>query len=556
MKIAQLIKLRNLSVYSILFLLIVPSIIWAALDQRVWPWDQAWYAQVSVELFYRLTHSPLEWFKDMVAAFGIKAPALSWFGQLFVPVGQFIGSIEVGLLLSIVLTQFIVLLIIFHIVLDLTSSRLISLVCSLFASSAPLSVALSHQYLVEPLQTASVAWTMLIMVFSPQWKPRRILFHLVSAISLGMLAKVTYPLYAFGPIITIVYYIFNKSFKERTLDKLSQKKVNIFSAISPLYISTIILSSSFLLWYGKNFPAILSFSIQASSGEASLLYGEKAHFLYKLYYWLGAFQKSFFAPITMFLIMGVLILALAKSFYDFKKSNNSNNSVEFGYFDVVTVVSLSQIMLVIACFSFQVNQENRYLLPLLPYLCLVISWALKKVRQRLLTICVGFVIIFQLIIVQSQALGFTSVSPELSYWLYPFDRNTIEKRTLSGLVDATCGNKVEENRYNVIGLELPWFNANSATYFSSKHLLDRDFRCYYTSLGYAENDVEKAWQRLFDINVNYFATLQLRSQVEATNPLNLVSLPILERIQGSTKFTREVFFYDQSRVLLYKKINL
>ena len=207
MKIAQLIKLRNLSAYSILFLLIVPSIIWAALDQRVWPWDQAWYAQVSVELFYRLTHSPLEWFKDMAAAFGTKAPPLSWFGQLFVPVGQFIGSIEVGLLLSIVLTQFIVLLIIFHIVLDLTSSRLISLVCSLFASSAPLSVALSHQYLVEPLQTASVAWTMLIMVFSPQWKPRRILFHLVSAISLGMLAKVTYPIYAFGPIIIIVYYI-------------------------------------------------------------------------------------------------------------------------------------------------------------------------------------------------------------------------------------------------------------------------------------------------------------------------------------------------------------
>jgi len=552
MKTSQLTKLNDLYVYLILLLSIVPSIIWAALDQRVWPWDQAWYAQVSVELFYRLTHSPLEWVRDMIAAFGIKAPAVSWLGQLFVPLGQIIGSIEFGLLLSILLTQFIVLLLIFQIILELTNSRLISLVCSLFASSVPLSVALSHQYLVEPLQTASVTWTILIMVFSPQWKPRRILFNLISAISLGMLAKVTYPLYTFGPIIVIVYHIFNKSFKERSSDKLIQKKVDVFSAISPLYISTIVLSSSFLLWYGKNFHTILSFSIQASSGEASLLYGEKAHFLYKLYYWLGAFQKSFFAPITMFLIIGVLILALSKSFYDF---NKSNNLVKFGYFDIATIVSLSQIMLVLACFSFQVNQENRYLLPLLPYLCLVISWTLKKVRQRLLTICVGFVIIFQLIIVQSQALGLTPARPELSYWLYSFDRNTTEKKTLSSLVNTTCSNKEEENRYNVIGLELPWFNANSATYFSSKHLLDRGFRCYYTSLGYAEKDIDKAWTRLFDLNINYFATLKPRSQAETANPLNLVSLPILERIQKSPKFTREAFVDDQSHVLLYKKVS-
>ncbi|GBO52271.1 hypothetical protein APA_5361 [Pseudanabaena sp. lw0831] len=552
MKIAQLTKPSNLSIYSTLFLLVVPSIIWAGLDQRVWPWDQAWYAQVSVELFYRLTHSPLEWFKDMIAAFSIKAPAVSWLGQLFVPFGQIIGSIEVGLLLSIVLTQFTVLLLTYHTILKLTNSRLISLICCLFASSAPLSVALSHQYLVEPLQTTSVSWTILIMVFSPQWKARRVLLHLISAISLGMLAKVTYPLYTFGSILIIVYYIFKKSFQNKSSDQLNSKELSLWSSHKPLYISTFILLTSFLLWYGKNLQNILYFSIQASSGEASLLYGEKASFLYKLHYWLGAFQKSFFAPITLFLMIGVLILALAKSFYDFKKITKTPR---LGYFDLTTIVSLLQIILVLACFSFQVNQENRYLLPLLPYLAVLIAWMLKRARQKLLVFFTGFVLVLQLFVVQTQSLGITPEDPNLSYWLYPIDRSSTNKQLLSKLVDTTCKNETEKDRYNIIGLELPWFNANSASYFSAQQQLKKEFRCYYTSLGYAEKDMDRAWARLFDLNINYFATLQPRSQAEAANPLNLVSLPILERIQRSQKFTRETFADDQSHVLLYKKVN-
>ena len=58
-----------------------------------------------------------------------------------------------------------------------------------------------------------------------------------------------------------------------------------------------------------------------------------------------------------------------------------------------------------------------------------------------------------------------------------------------------------------MGVEIPWFNANSASYFSAKQMLKKKFRCYYTSLGYAEKDVNKAWQRLFNFKINYFITL-------------------------------------------------
>jgi hypothetical protein len=547
-------KLNNANkLYSYLILLIftIPNIVWITLDQRVWPWDQAWYGQVSVELFYRLIHSRSGWFQEMISAFGTKAPGTAWLGQFFVPIGQIIGSMDTGLLLSIVATQFILWLLIYHTILKLTDSRLISIICCTFAASAPLSVALTHQYFVEPLQTLSVAWIILIMAFAPKWESKTIALNLISATSLGMLAKITFPLYTFIPILVVVYYIYRNRKTSKKRDQVDGKSGFSLVSLAP-YISTFLLVSGLLLWYGKNFQSILSFSILASSGEASFLYGAKADFLYKIQYWLSASQKSFFTPTSVICLLTLLIYILAKSIYDFKKKLNH---IKLDYFDVMNIVAIVEIGLILVAFSFQVNQENRYLLPLLPYLALLIAWILKRTRQNLLVFFAGFVMVLQLFVVQSQALGVTAEDPNLSYWLYPIDRSSINKQLLSKLVDTTCKNETEKDRYNIIGLELPWFNANSAAYFSAQQQLKKDFRCYYTSLGYAEKDTEKAWARLFDLNINYFATLKPRSQAESANPLNLVSLPILERIQSSPKFTREIFVDDQSHVLLYKKVS-
>lgn len=548
-------QLKNASkFYSYLILLIFtfPNIVWITLDQRVWPWDQAWYGQVSVELFYRLTHSRSGWIQEMISAFGSKAPGTAWLGQFFVPLGQLIGSIDTGLLVSIVVTQLIVWLLIYHTILKLTDSNLISIICCTFAASAPLSVALTHQYFVEPLQTLSVAWVILIMAFAPKWESKIILLHLISATSLGMLAKITFPLYALIPLLVNIYYVYKNRSASKNRDQV-KKKIPFLLASLSLHITPILLVSGFLLWYGKNLQSILSFSILASSGEASLLYGEKADFLYKIQYWLSAAQKSFFTPISVICLLTLLIYILIKSLYDFKKKKT--NHIKLGYFDVINLVAITEISLILVAFSFQVNQENRYLLPLLPYLAILIAWLLKRVRQKLLVFFTGFVLVLQLLTVQSQALGITPQDPNLSYWLYPIDRSSTNKQLLSKLVDTTCKNETEKDRYNIIGLELPWFNANSASYFSAQQQLKKGFHCYYTSLGYAEKDMDKAWVRLFDLNANYFATLQPRSQAEVANPLNLVSLPILKRIQGSPKFTRETFADDQLDILLYKKVN-
>jgi len=415
-------------------------------------------------------------------------------------------------------------------------------------SASPLSVGLTHEYLVEPLQTLSITWIILIMVFAPQWESKRIILHLISSVSLAMLAKITSPLYFFGAILVILYHVYNNQNIKQSLIQVNSK--NLLSKIKPLYVIVFLLSSGFLLWYGNNLANILAFSMQSSSGEVSLLYGEKGNFLPKMQYWLSAFQKSFFMPISLIFIISLLLYIITKKIL---RTWQTSKLLKPSYFDLCTVVCLLEIFAVLIAFSLNINQETRYLLPVLPCLAIVLSWILKKVNQNIIVIFIGFLLTWQLVVVQSQVFAFTSLNSDLSPWLNPIDTSDHKKQLLIKVVDATCS-QAEKERYNIIGLELPWFNANSASYFSVKQLLTQNFYCYYTSLGYAEKDIEKAWQRLFDVNINYFATLHPSLQPKPADPFNQVSLPILERIQKSSKF-KLVPAIDNKSISLYKRIN-
>jgi hypothetical protein len=85
--------------------LVFPSLVWIKIDRRFWPWDQAWYGQVSADLYYTLVHDPAGWFHAMHVLLPLRPPLVSWLGQLFVPLGIAIGNIDFALLFMVVLTQ-------------------------------------------------------------------------------------------------------------------------------------------------------------------------------------------------------------------------------------------------------------------------------------------------------------------------------------------------------------------------------------------------------------------------------------------------------------------
>src|SRR5688572_20257469 len=181
-------------------LMLGPSIVWVFLNQDVWPWDQAHYADETIKLYGTLVGSPAEWPKAMLSAVRFKPPATTWLGQFFVPLGQASGSIELGLMISILLCQAGTLVLIHLIGRRLApGSALIPLLGVVFAGSAPLFVATSQQYMTEPLQTLAVAGVFLVACHATSISKRSLACCLILAGSVAVLAKATSPLYGLLP---------------------------------------------------------------------------------------------------------------------------------------------------------------------------------------------------------------------------------------------------------------------------------------------------------------------------------------------------------------------
>ena len=145
--------------YLIIVLVLSPSMYWIAQDHSVWPWDQAWYGEVSAELWFTLLNSPGNWWPAMMGAFGTKAPGIAWVGQWFVPIGRMLGSMESGLLLSIMIVQFGTLALTYKFGKEfIPISEGAPLLVCLMVGSAPLFIAMSHQYFTEPLQLFAVTY--------------------------------------------------------------------------------------------------------------------------------------------------------------------------------------------------------------------------------------------------------------------------------------------------------------------------------------------------------------------------------------------------------------
>ena len=162
-------KLKPLMAYLVAVLVISPSLVWIALDRSVWTWDPAGYAKGSVDLHYTLVSSPKDWLLLMLNVLHSQAPGVTWFGQFFVPGGYLLGSIDVGLLLSIWATQALTLWLMYQSIQELSRrNQLITITGCLVIASAPLSVAMSHQYLAEPLQLLAITWFVMIMSFAPR----------------------------------------------------------------------------------------------------------------------------------------------------------------------------------------------------------------------------------------------------------------------------------------------------------------------------------------------------------------------------------------------------
>ena len=524
--------------------IVAPSVIWIALDNSVWMWDQSIYGKGSVELFYAFIRSPGRWLRTLYIPQS-QAPGISWLGEFFVPLGIFVGSIDVGLLLSIILTQAVTLLLVYRAVLDLSDrNEPVAIVSCLAMASAPLFVAMSHQYLTEPLQLCAITWFLSIMCFAPKWNKTIIAGQLLMAAPVAMLAKVSSPLYCVGPALIALWYFFRPAPASKQGRASRTQLVLVF-------VGALLLNLAAFGWYSRNIARVIEHVSVASFGPIAEIYGKSDTFLNTLTYWLEAMQNGFFLPIILILI-GLLGVSAATV-------HLMRRPIALRHFSVCALVSLCQILIVLVVFSFSSSGEVRYLLPVLPYIAVVISWSLARIGSSLVTRSAALLFLAQLMITYGQAFGLIGHFSTTPGWLVVPNRVTGQKEgvALNAIIAVTCTDIEAKPYLNLVGIEKPWLNEHSANYLAAKNrVLGKPVGCRYGSFGY-ENDPEKIWNHLIS-NIRYYITLNPDSNPVPLEDahlaaINLNYLPTLERVQNSVSFELQPALLENPAVLIFRR---
>ena len=531
--------------YLVPVAVISPSLIWIVLDNSVWMWDQAAYGEGSVELFYTLGHSPKGWVQLMLNLLHDRAPGVSWFGQLFVPLGYLLGSIDAGLLLSILVTQALTLVLMYRSVWELSGhNQLVSVMGCLVIGSAPLFVGMSYSYLAEPLQLLAMAWFVMIMSFAPQRGPAFILAQLLIATPVAMLAKVSSPLYCLAPGLVALWYVFKprpSSFDKH--ERLEKRVIVTFTA-------GILLSLAAFGWYYRNITYVIQHLSIASSGSIAELYGKKEPFLNAMLYWLRAIQNSFFLPMVLLVSSLIVGFGLVRYFTTFK--------TETKHFTTCSAIAILQILIGLSTFSLASNRDPRYLLPLLPCFTLLVCWSAAQIKKPLLSVGVILVFLVQLAIVYGQAFGIFSPNPQISGYLLPVNRNTHRALTVDSIVSKTCTEKHPGRYWNIVGDQKPWLNVNTLNYVAAKKLWPKSRqRCTYDYLGYVVSDLDETWKHVLSLSPLYYITSDPKIYPISTDKLdqaiNQLNVPVLNRVRSSGLFEQEPAVLEDAGILIFRR---
>jgi hypothetical protein len=517
--------------------LLAPSLVWIVRDRTVWPWDQAWYGQVSTELWYWLWRSPLRWGATMADGIDLKPPGIVWFGQFFIGLRGVLGSVEASLLLSILVTQLALLWILFRTCASLfPGSRLLPAAGVMFAAAGQLFTGLSHQYFVEPLQAVAVAWSLYAAQRSRDWPKARVLIHVFAILILAALSKATTVIYCFFPLGYAALQTLRRTgrfeFGAELKGRFSRGLLIGFGALAMLCG----------VWYLRHISDVLRHVHNATTGEVALEYGSRAAVWTKLGVWAGLLKSAFLAPYLTWVLASAFCLGPIRSI--FRRTPIDKQVVRAG---PIAIVCVLQTICLLLAFSSTIGVDSRYMFAVLP--CLAILFVqCCALAPRIATMALLAACFVQWASVQAASFSPAYTFADRSEWLRAFQPDRARYDDIARVVAATTGGP-EHN--NIVAVDESWLNSNTLEFFAAQGRLKTGARSYYVSLGYAQKDPNAAFNRIEEFSARYVVTLHESFQRAKPNFLNVTALPVLKRIQQDSHFT-QLPFANGSGIVLFQ----
>jgi 4-amino-4-deoxy-L-arabinose transferase-like glycosyltransferase len=525
------VALRRMAPALLPVVLVAPSVAWAALDRSVWPWDPSWYGEVSVDLWSTLRLHTDTWPNAMAHAFGLKPPAVAWLGQFFVPLGGVVGGDAAALLLSNLVWQALTLAFVYVAVRRLAGSAPATF-ATLLVAAAPLFVSASHEYFAEPIQTLSVAWALLLLGSASSWPPALVLAQLPGIVAFGLLTKLSTPPYMAGPLLGALVI----TYQQRARTRAARPSWQDWRVVGSLVLSVLLVVGT-IGWYRVNLHQAIKHYRDASANNG--LYGVATSYPRQFRGWLEHLRDASFLP-RFALVIGVLVV-VALTVAAVRRMHLSARDPR-----VVAALSCAlSLLLVLALFATQPNQEPRYLLPLIALLGVLSALVLAFSQVRPLLAVAIVLVTVECALTNLRSFGYLNGSRMYIALAAP-ERDADRLDALSQIVDRTC---TAESAYkiNMVGADYPWFNFNTLDMIAAERFELSGRTCYYTSLGYAEADPEAAWQRVQQFNPPYYISIDYgnpanplpaadRATIRPDDPFNRVNRAVYRRVRAERRF--------------------
>jgi hypothetical protein len=254
-------------------------------------------------------------------------------------------------------------------------------------------------------------------------------------------------------------------------------------------------------------PTVAHF-IEATTGKVALYYGSPVVLPTKLRYWISVLGVAL-SPITLLsaavsiaIVLGIVVAVVRL----WKVPLHDLITVAIKNGTLFALILAATIVLTLLTFSLQINEDGRYVLPLIPMIAILLSWSLSVLRQMILTVAFLCALATSTLFVNASTFGMDilNLTNMPRNWQVQIDRD--DASVLTTAVRTTCPPE-NANRTNLFIVDYIRLNQNSANFYSEKDSYTTGYRCNYWHIGYAENNVQRALGRLNAVAPPYVITV-------------------------------------------------
>jgi len=263
-------------------------------------------------------------------------------------------------------------------------------------------------------------------------------------------------------------------------------------------------------WYVINWEPTVTHFVEATIGSDALHYGSPVVLPTKLAYWISTLGQAL-SPITLlsgaicFVIIIGIVMALIRL-----SSVPVRDWIFVAMEDgtLFALVLAATIILTLLTFSLQINEDQRYALPLIPMVAVLLSWGLSVFGRRILTAVLLCALTVSSVVVNYYALGLFDQDLATMSWNWRLQLDKTDATLLKTAVRASCPPQ-NENETNLFIVDYFNLNSHSANFYAEKDHYTTGYRCYYAI---REDDVQTAMDQLKVVAPPYVITVAIDRQ--------------------------------------------